>query len=65
MPASAPPTARELRERAEALLEHVRDTTPPWLLELEQLADDLERRYPPDGERPRLTLIEGGRADAS
>lgn len=57
MPASAPPTARELRERAEALLEQVRDSTPPWLRDLRELADDLEQRYPTHSERPPLTLI--------
>ena len=69
MPASAsPPTASELRERAEALLEHVRDTTPesdPWS-RLREAHEELLREFALDAEeRPRLTLIQGGRDDAS
>lgn len=69
MPAD-PPTARELADRAEVLhreaeelLDEVIRTTPPWLIRLESLAEQLHSETVEFGlvAGPTLTLIRGGR----
>ncbi len=52
MPAETVTTEHELRERAEELPERVKRATPAWLVELSELADELEERYPPEPESP-------------
>lgn len=60
------PTAHELRERAEALLEYVRATSPLELSPSERLHEYVEQLATEYGtsDRPQLTLIRGGHEDA-
>jgi hypothetical protein len=57
------PTPQDAIDSLRCLVEEIRaEYGQPWLVELEAVADELDRDWPArEPERPSLTLIQGGR----